>query len=515
MSKVLRVVLLCVVVTALVWLVTLWHWQTAGRDVSGAEIVGQLVVLPIALTGVLLLAVWGASRLRVSVGASAAKPVVLTPPVQPGMSGAATLVTPSDDRLLSVAVLQAAVHLSAQGSSEQALAQMREGKVRPSLDPELQDLDGAPVFTARLPDLDVDALRDSLPPKVSDRVVRALALLLQPTDQLLERVVELAQSWPVARAPQARPSLIDIEAMPSMKAHLSGMAPVASAAASRAATLPRLSLRLAVPATWTEAEREHAAAWLRMRSATLASENDALREATPTPHVHALEQPDALWALLDQQTLQWSREALPQWGVVLVADSALDAHEIERRQAVGDLFTGAHQTGRIPGEGAAGLLLTTLNWPGLGEQVPMPARLQRPARLRRDKSADAFGRVGPAVLQDAMCQALNVCAALPTDLVCVVADADHRASRTAELFEALQGVAPGLDPMLSVTRVGDACGDLGLASALVPVALAAGLAQQDDAAGVTLAVLVQATHERMAVALLPWTWTPPAAQAAT
>jgi hypothetical protein len=114
-----------------------------------------------------------------------------------------------------------------------------------------------------------------------------------------------------------------------------------------------------------------------------------------------------------------------------------------------------------------------------------------------------------------MGQALSVCAALPADLVQVVADADHRASRTAELFEALQGVAPGLDPMLSVTRVGDACGDLGLASALVPMALAAGLVQQDDATGVTLAVHVQATHERMAVALLPWTWTPTSAQAAT
>jgi hypothetical protein len=370
----------------------------------------------------------------------------------------------------------------------------------------LQDVDGAPVFTARMPDLDVDALRGSLPPEVGDRVVRALAMLQQPMDQLLERVSALAQSWAEGHTPTADGVVIGHEAEPSMKTHLNGMAPVVSAAASRSAELPRLAVRLAVPAAWTDAERGHATAWLRMSCGGLAS---------PALHVHALEQPDALWALLDQQTLQWSREALPQWGLVLVADSALDADEIERRQAVGELFTGAHQTGRIPGEGAAGLLLSTLNWPGLADQTPLPARLLRSARLRRDKSADAFGRVGPAVLQDAMGQALSVCAALPADLVQVVADADHRASRTAELFEALQGVAPGLDPMLSVTRVGDACGDLGLASALVPMALAAGLAQQDDATGVTLAVHVQATHERMAVALLPWTWTPSSAQAAT
>jgi len=512
MSKVLKAVLLCVVVTALVWLVTLWQWQTAGRDVSGAEIAGQLFVLPLALTVVLLLAVWGVSRLRVS----AAKPLVVAPVARPPLTGAVAAPAPADERLLSVAVLQAAVRLAVDGSSDQVLAQMQAGEVRPGLDAELQDVDGAPVFTARLPELEVESLRDSLPPEVGDRVVRALALLQQPADQLLERVVALAQAWPVALEPKGRPSLMaDAAPQPSMKAHLSGMAPVVSPAASRAAMLPRLTLRLAVPAAWSEVEREHAAAWLRMRTASLLSDDAALREVPPTSHVHALEQPDALWAFRDQRPGQWSREEKRQWCVVLVADSALDAHEIERRQAVGELFTGTHQTGRIPGEGAAGLLLSTLNWPGLSDQVPTPARLQRPARLRRDKSADAVGRVGPAVLQDAMGQALSVCAALPADLVHVVADADHRASRTAELFEALQGVAPGLDPMLSVTRVGDACGDLGLASALVPVALAAGLAQQDDVTGVTLAVHVQATHERLAVALLPWTWAPSAPQAAT
>lgn len=509
MSKVLKAVSLCVVVTALVWLVTLWHWQTAGRDVSGAEIAGQLFVLPLVLTAVLLLAVWGVSRLR----DNAAKPLPVKAIARPTAASGVAAPAPVDERTFSVAVVQAAVCLPVDGSPDQAVAHMQAGSARPGLDPELQDVDGAPVFTARMPELDVDALRERLPPEVGDRVVRALALLQQPADQLLERVLELALSWPVSVEAKARPSLMDPAPAPSMKAHLSGMAPVVST--NRAAMLPRLTLRLAVPASWTEAEREHASAWLRMRCAALADEAEAMRELPPTAHVHALEQPDALWALLDQQTVQWSREAQPQWGVVLVADSALDAQEIERRQAVGELFTGAHQTGRIPGEGAAGLLLTTTNWPGLAEQVPAPARLQRPARGRRDKSADAVGRVGPAVLQDTMEQALRVCAALPADLVRVVSDADHRASRTAELFEAVQGVAPGLDPMLSVTRVGDACGDLGLASALVPVALAAGLAQQDDATGVTLAVHVQATHERLAVALLPWTWAPSAAQAAT
>jgi len=495
MSKLLKAGLLCLGIGALVWLVTLWQWQTADRDVSGTEIVGQLFVLPVMLTAVLLGAVWGVARLRVD----AAKPVVLK--ARPAVVDKSAAVVPVDERQMSVAVVQAAVRLSAGDAPEQVLSQIRSGDVRPGLDPELQDLDGAPVFTARLPELDVEALRQALPSEVSDRVVRALTLLQAPADQLLERVLMLADDWPVDEV-SAKSSMMAVD----QPAHLSGMAAAATAGARRGPLLPRLTVRLALPSSWTEAEREHAAAWLRMRCAVLTS---------PALHVHALDQADGLWALLDQQTLQWSREGLPQWCLVLVADSAIDEREIERRQAVGELFTGAHQTGRIPGEAAAGLLLATPHWPGLDTQTPPPARLFRPVRLRRDKSADAAGRVGARVLQDAMGQALSVCTALPADLLQVVADADHRASRTAEVFEALQGLAPQLDPMLSVTRVGDACGDLGLASALVPVALATGLAQQNDAPGVTLAVLVQATHERVALALTPWTWTPPSAQAKT
>lgn len=252
-----------------------------------------------------------------------------------------------------------------------------------------------------------------------------------------------------------------------------------------------------------------------MRCASLGGETQALQAQPPALHVHALDHADALWSVLDQQMVQWTRESGPQWCLVLVADSAIDANDIERRQAVGELFTAAHQSGRVPGEAATGLLLTSLDWPGLAEMDPAPVRLFRAARQRRDKSADAAGRVGPAVLQEAMSQALTVCGAPASSLALVVSDGDHRASRTTELFEALLGVAPALDPMLSVARVGDVCGDLGLAAALVPVALAVSAAQQDDSSTVTLAVNVQAPHERMAVALLPWTWTPLAAQATT
>jgi len=97
----------------------------------------------------------------------------------------------------------------------------------------------------------------------------------------------------------------------------------------------------------------------------------------------------------------------------------------------------------------------------------------------------------------------------------VVSDADHRPSRTSELFEALQAVAPDIDPSQQVTRVGEACGDLGVARALVPTVLAcAALRNSDLAQRVAVATHVQSSHERVVVALSPMPPMPAAPEAA-
>jgi hypothetical protein len=172
-----------------------------------------------------------------------------------------------------------------------------------------------------------------------------------------------------------------------------------------------------------------------------------------------------------------------------------------------------HQTGRIPGEGAAALLVASPRWPGLDELESHPVKLWRPARARRDKSADANGRVGMSTLNKLLEHALTLTGASP-DTLQLVSDADHRASRTAELFEALQEAAPGIDPMLTVARVGEACGDIGVAATLVTPALASAhvRAASEGGAGpvVALAALVQSSHERVVLALSPWEQ-PPAA----
>jgi F420-0:gamma-glutamyl ligase-like protein len=112
-------------------------------------------------------------------------------------------------------------------------------------------------------------------------------------------------------------------------------------------------------------------------------------------------------------------------------------------------------------------------------------------------------------LNAAVVQAISLCHA-DKDSVVVVADADHRASRVTELFESLQEAMPGIDPMVSVACVGASCGELGMARAIAPTALAcAALRAGEPPAAHALAMHLQSSHDRVVVALAPWR--PPAA----
>ena len=59
MARIFKVLGLGLVIAAIVWLVTIWQWQNAERDIGMGDIVLQLLVLPLLLTGGLLAAIWG------------------------------------------------------------------------------------------------------------------------------------------------------------------------------------------------------------------------------------------------------------------------------------------------------------------------------------------------------------------------------------------------------------------------------------------------------------------------
>ena len=194
MTKVLKAGALWLAITIIVWLITIWHWQNNAHDASTGEIVGQLFVLPVALTAFLLLVLWGVKRLR----AQAAAPVV---PAAKAAEGAPTVASDhavSDDaqRALSAWVLAEAVTLAAGNDAGAAWAGLQSHTVRPELDSELQDVDGLPIFTSRVADLEVpdrpDAQAELMQePALSETVLPGLGLLEAPLHQIVDAVSAL------------------------------------------------------------------------------------------------------------------------------------------------------------------------------------------------------------------------------------------------------------------------------------------------------------------------------------
>lgn len=527
MSKAVKATGLGLVIFATVWVVTLWQWYSTQRSVTGQQVAMQLVVLPAALTAIALVAWWGATRLR----SFATRPIEPPPaPSAPAQAGAANAAdAPRGPSGALATVVSEAVALSAGHDVTTAWNGLRTGQVRPSLDSAVQDTEGLPVFTARLSDLDtadwLDAhaeLSDGELPALPEAVVRSLALLEGPLHELLGALQGLQ---PPAEQRVAGPAA----AASVSAAHLSGVGVTLSESdRSRAEQrVPALSVSLCLPSNWSEPDRQRALGWVRQRCGAMVDWMQAWGAREPHWQLESPATPEVLWEGLTQGLRRAHADPRPHLHLVLAADSLVDEDSVLRLLGRGELFTHQHQGGRVPGEAAVGLLLANPAWQA---QSPLPDApgLGWPVKARREQSADRIGRVGSEVVGALFRQALDSAApnsaesnsaepnsAEPPDTWWVVSDADHRASRCAELFEAVQAVQPGVDPLSSVIRAGDACGDMGLARALVPVALASsavrqGLSPDEGNARPTPALvgLLQCSHSRVVIPVWPPTAVP-------
>lgn len=540
MSKAVKAAGLGLVIFATVWVVTLWQWYSTQRTVTGQEVAMQLVVLPVALTVIALVAWLGASRLR----ALAERPIeALNPPTAAAPNEpVAPSVAPRGPSGVLATVLSEAVALSAGHDAATAWGGLRTGQVRPALDNAVQDTEGLPVFTARLSDLDtadwLDAhaeLSDRDLPALPESVVRSLALLEGPLHELLDALQGLQPQQEAGEAPEPSRQPPHVGSLastslssplsshpPTRAAHLSGVGLTPSDAdRSRAAQrVPVLSVSLCLPPSWSEPDRQRAVNWVRQRCGAIVDWMQAWGAREPHWQLEPPATPEALWEGLTEGLRRAHADPRPHLHLVLAADSLVDEDSVMRLLARGELFTHQHQNGRVPGEAAVGLLLANPAWVA---QAPVPDApgLGWPVRGRREQSADRIGRVGAELVGALFRQAMDSAARpieapddaptdAPQDAWWVVSDADHRASRGAELFEAVQSAQPGIDPMSSVIRAGDACGDMGLARALVPVALASSAVRQglspdegDTASAPALVGLLQCSHSRVVIPVWP------------
>lgn len=520
MGKVWKFLLLLLVITALVWLTTMWRWQSAGIDPDGVEVTLSLLVLPLVLTGVLALFVWQIPRLR----AYAAAPIVPSAAAGAGAEkpGGAAAPVAAQERTATFMVLAACTLLRVGADWGSAHAAITSGECKPLPDAELEDQTGQEVFSARLPDLNVEAVNEGMVTVLTTLRAQDSARWdgFECPPEMLRALAAMLEAFGSIQEPLGLrlPALGQMPPMPSAGARVPDAAP---------APLPRLVMRVALPAQWSAQSQQVATAWVTQQLNRLVEEGLAAAGQSPamasTPqaavqlHVHVVPTAEAFWLLLDQQLLQWHREAAPGLLLALAADCLICDSVVGDWARTRTLFSGSHPRGRVPGEGAAALLLASPQWRDAPGAEPVLATLYRASMTRRDKSADASGRVTAETLRQAVADALQGSGIEAERIKHLTTDADHRASRKSEVFEAVQEDLAHIEPIDDALCLGTGCGDLGVARLLACVALAVDKVKASDAPGLVLGTYPEL--ERFAVAVTPPTAAQndsaaPAAQAA-
>jgi hypothetical protein len=498
MAKVWKVLALLLVITALVWLTTLWRWQSAQLDPSASQLMVHLAVLPLVLTATLLSLVWGVKRLR----SYAAAPTVLpAAKVSASPVAAAPAPAPSPAPALPSRVLAAAVQVRAGASWKEAMSSIAEGECKAELDPHMKDDDGIAIFTAPLDELATDGVADALEALVASRtqlpadwpgatpqaeMLRALTLLETAMLSMLDAV---EAQWPALAVPLP----------PSRNTSSAPLLP------------PIVAIRVGIPARWPVPAQQLATAWLQQllepsidAGLKAAGQSRAMASnARPAVqlHVHPVESAEAHWLLMEQQLHQWQRERQPGLLWALAADSLVGEDSVNALAAANELFSGRKQQGRVPGEAAAGLLLASPAWACPADTAPPLALVHKASLARRDKSADASGRITPQALIQSVKDTLQGTGLDAAKIGHLTTDADHRASRTAEVYETLQELLPHLDASEHALRLGLGCGDTGITRLLACAALNAMQVQASEAPAILLGAY--APFDRLAVLMAP------------
>jgi hypothetical protein len=141
--------------------------------------------------------------------------------------------------------------------------------------------------------------------------------------------------------------------------------------------------------------------------------------------------------------------------MVVACSSHIGEETVAQWAANGSLFISSQPKGRIPGEGAAGLLIG--NQASLTESATI-ALLHGIEETRRDSSADESKRSDPKLLAELSERALKRTGMNASDVTMLIADTGQHAGRVLELMAHVSAGLPQLDETDDVVRVGVASG---------------------------------------------------------
>jgi hypothetical protein len=399
------------------WGGTIAYWRTTGSNPQTRELLLFLFGLPACL----LLVFFGGRKLFTQ-----ATPAPAAVPLSTPAKAAA-----ASSRNAPLAIVAASLRLPHGASPEELASAIAGNKARADLDKELLDDEGFPVMTARSNEA-VDevqqeeiaewlALNGMAEVQFSDEQWRAVTLASTVVAELAAQAVG-PMLYQVD--PQAKPQLIPI-----------------------------------VPIEWDALHRHAASMWLKQTVARYGWPADRIMLSTDDLT------PSAAFKRLGQDAASANG---PLIAMVVACASHIGDDTIARWAADGSLFSASQPQGRIPGEGAVGVVVT--NQANLAD-APTVALLDGIEEAKRNTSADEAKRSDPDIFKELMERALGHSTIKASDVAMLIADTGHRSSRVLELMGHLSAGLPQLDEADDVVRVGVASGSCGAVPFMAALAL--------------------------------------------
>ena len=408
---------LSTLVLAACWGGVIAYWRTTGSNPQTKDLLLYLLGLPACL-----LLLFFAGRKLFTRAAPASTPLAASAPVN---------APAASSRNTPLAIVAASLRLPHGASPEELAAAIAGNKARADLDKELVDDDGFPVMTARSGEAVDEVLQE--------QIAEWLALNGMPEVHFSDeqwRALTLASAVVAELAAQAAgPMLYQVDAQ------------------------AKLQLLPILPTEWDTMHRQAASLWLKQTVARYGWPAD--RVALSTDDIG----PSAAFKRL-------AHDAAPANGLLIAMVVACASHigddTIARWAADGSLFTSSQPQGRIPGEGAVGLVVT--NQASLADAAAV-ALLDGIEEAQRDTSADEAKRGDPGILKALTERALQRSGIAAPKVAMLIADTGHRSSRVLELMGYVSGDLPQLDETDDVLRVGVASGSCGAVSFMTALAL--------------------------------------------
>ena len=355
-------------------------------------------------------------------------------PVMQAAAAPAALKQAGDERRCpTVSILAGALRTPHGASADELASALAANKVDADLDRELLDDDGFPVMSARCDQAGDEAVREGIAdwldtyampaPHFGEEQWRALVLGTAVLRELADRAAGL---------------LVADEGAPFT-----------------------LQLAPVLPDDWQVEQRQAASMWCLQVLAQSGWPAARIGLVEPAP-------PAMLIARLAQ-------EAENKAATILLAFcSHIGQETVDRWSASGTLFTSFHTRGRIPGEGAAGLLLG----PAADGAGIAHVSLELDAG---DPASASLKRLSPQRLNTLAERLLQGAAIAPDTVAMVVADTGSDTRLALELMEFGGATAPHLDNASDIVRLGPACGACGAVPFVAALALAAHAALEHDA----------------------------------